>query len=70
MLKEICSALLLADVNIVLVKRVRENIKQKVNLEDQGGGINRRKLIQKVTYNLLLLYWNDFLKKKSKFNFK
>jgi len=56
MLKEICSALLLADVNIVLVKRVRENIKQKVNLEDQGGGINRRKLIQKVTYNLLLLY--------------
>ncbi|XP_064393923.1 signal recognition particle subunit SRP54-like [Halichondria panicea] len=53
MLKEICKALLEADVNIKLVKRLQENVKSAVNFEDMAAGINRRRLIQSTVFNEL-----------------
>ncbi|KAI8850630.1 SRP54-type protein [Chytridium lagenaria] len=53
LLKDICSALLQADVNAKLVGRLRDNIKKIVNLEDLAAGINKRKLIQKAVYDEL-----------------
>ena len=48
MLKEICNALIGADVNVKLVLKLRTNIKSSLNLEEIASGINKRKLIQKV----------------------
>ena len=48
-LKEICKALLESDVNIKLVQNLRNNIKSIVNLESLASGINKRKIIQKVS---------------------
>ncbi|KAJ3214264.1 Signal recognition particle [Dinochytrium kinnereticum] len=53
LLKDICSALLQADVNAKLVGRLRDNIKKLVNLEELAAGINKRKLIQKAVYDEL-----------------
>jgi len=46
MLKEICAALLEADVNVQLVKRLRANIKAAANFEEMAAGTNKRRLIQ------------------------
>ncbi|KAJ3103432.1 hypothetical protein HDU97_010178 [Phlyctochytrium planicorne] len=53
LLKDICSALLQADVNAKLVGRLRDNIKKIVNIEELAAGINKRKLIQKAVYDEL-----------------
>ncbi|KAJ3105907.1 Signal recognition particle [Phlyctochytrium bullatum] len=53
LLKDICSALLQADVNAKLVGRLRDNVKKTVNLEELAAGINKRKLIQKAVYDEL-----------------
>ncbi|CAF0961768.1 unnamed protein product [Rotaria sordida] len=45
-LGEICRALLEADVNVRLVKQLRENVKQAINLEETAVGLNKRRLIQ------------------------
>jgi signal recognition particle subunit SRP54 len=45
-LGEICRALLEADVNVHLVKQLRENVKQAINLEETAVGLNKRRLIQ------------------------
>lgn len=49
-LKGICSALLSADVNVMLVQRLRGNVKKNVNLEELGGGVNKKRVIEKVLY--------------------
>mmetsp|Transcript_75691 Transcript_75691/g.169744 ORF Transcript_75691/g.169744 Transcript_75691/m.169744 type:complete len:519 (-) Transcript_75691:15-1571(-) len=46
-LKEIASALLQADVNVRYVSELRSNVKKRVLLESDAGGLNKRKLIQK-----------------------
>jgi signal recognition particle subunit SRP54 len=45
-LGEICRALLEADVNVHLVKQLRENVKQAINFEETAVGLNKRRLIQ------------------------
>ncbi len=52
MLKEIGNALVAADVQLALVLKLRKNLKNKINLADMAGGLNKRKLIQKVNYSL------------------
>lgn len=47
-IKEICTALLQADVNVKLVARLRDNVKKRVNMEEMAGGLNKRKIIEKV----------------------
>jgi signal recognition particle subunit SRP54 len=48
MIKEICAALLEADVNVKLVGTLRKSIKQAVNFKEAGPGVNKKRLIQKV----------------------
>jgi len=46
LLKEVGNALYQADVNILLIKKLRETVREKVDLENAAPGVNRRKLIQ------------------------
>jgi len=48
MVKEICNALIEADVNIKLVASLRNSIKRSVNFSHQPPGVNKKRLIQKV----------------------
>lgn len=52
-LKEICGALLESDVQVKLVRELRDNVKLAVNLEDSASGVNRRRLIQKAVVDQL-----------------
>ncbi|DAZ96753.1 TPA: hypothetical protein N0F65_012330 [Lagenidium giganteum] len=53
-LKEICGALLESDVQVKLVRQLRDNVKLAVNLEDSSAGTNRRRLIQKTVVDQLI----------------
>lgn len=48
MVKEICNALVEADVNVKLVMGLRTSIKKTVNFKELGAGVNKKRLIQKV----------------------
>lgn len=55
MLKDVCTALLEADVNVKLVAKVRDNIRKKValDLKDLDAATNKRKKIQKIIFEEL-----------------
>ncbi|RHZ82262.1 hypothetical protein Glove_110g112 [Diversispora epigaea] len=53
LLKEICHALLEADVNVRLVGNLRNNVKNAVKIQDLAAGINKRKVIQKAVLDEL-----------------
>lgn len=65
MLKEICAALLEADVNIRLVKKLRENVRQVIDFEDMAGGLNKRRMIQSAVFKELVKVNTQIYKKKS-----
>ncbi|KAJ3090769.1 Signal recognition particle [Quaeritorhiza haematococci] len=52
-LKDVCTALLEADVNVRLVQQLRKNIKKIVNLEELAAGINKRRLVQRAIFDEL-----------------
>lgn len=54
MLKEICAALLEADVNIRLVKKLRENVRAVIDFEEMAGGLNKRRMIQSAVFQKLV----------------
>uniref|UniRef100_A0A672IBM7 Signal recognition particle 54 kDa protein n=1 Tax=Salarias fasciatus TaxID=181472 RepID=A0A672IBM7_SALFA len=54
MLKEVCAALLEADVNIKLVKQLRENVKSAIDLEEMASGLNKRRMIQHAVFKELV----------------
>jgi signal recognition particle subunit SRP54 len=54
MIKEICSALLEADVNVKLVGKLRKSISATVNFKELGPGVNKKRLIQKAVYDELV----------------
>nr|CAG4640758.1 EOG090X03VW [Eulimnadia texana] len=54
MLKEICAALLEADVNIRLVKQLRENVRSVIDFTDMAGGLNKRRMIQSAVFKELI----------------
>lgn len=54
MIKEICAALLEADVNVKLVGTLRKSIKATVNFKDQPPAVNKKRLIQKAVYDELV----------------
>lgn len=54
MLKEICAALLEADVNIRLVKQLRENVRSVIDFEEMAGGLNKRRMIQSAVFKELV----------------
>ena len=53
MLKEICTALLEADVNVKLVGRLRENVRSAIDFEEMAAGLNKRRIIQSAVFNEL-----------------
>ncbi|KAK1826469.1 signal recognition particle protein [Podospora conica] len=54
MLKEICAALLEADVNVRLVNQLRKSIRSTVNFKDLPPAVNKKRLIQKTVYDELV----------------
>lgn len=54
MLKEICAALLEADVHIKLVKQLRENVRAVIDFDDMAGGLNKRRMIQSAVFKELV----------------
>ena len=54
LLKEVCSALLEADVNIKLVKGLRENVKSCIDFEEMAQGHNKRRIIQQAVFQELV----------------
>ncbi|XP_041351416.1 signal recognition particle 54 kDa protein [Gigantopelta aegis] len=54
MLKEICAALLEADVNIRLVKALRENVRSVIDFDEMAGGLNKRRMIQSAVFKELV----------------
>ncbi|RKU45102.1 Signal recognition particle [Coniochaeta pulveracea] len=54
MLKEICSALLEADVNVRLVGQLRKSIKSAVNFKELPPAVNKKRLIQKAVFDELV----------------
>jgi signal recognition particle subunit SRP54 len=47
-LKEIATALLQADVNVRMVANLRKNVKNRVNMEQMGQGLNKQRVIERV----------------------
>lgn len=54
MLKEICAALLSADVNVRLVQTLRKQIKASVNFSSLPAAVNKKRLIQKTVFDQLV----------------
>lgn len=54
MVKEICNALVEADVNIKLVAGLRTSIKKTVNFKELGAGVNKKRIIQKAVFDELV----------------
>lgn len=54
MLKDICTALIQADVNIKLVKKLRENVRNIIDFEEMAAGLNKRKMIQSAVFKELV----------------
>jgi len=52
-LKEICTALIQSDINIKLVKGLRDSVKRQVKLEEMAAGLNKRKIIEKAVFTEL-----------------
>lgn len=61
MLKEVCTALLEADVNIRLVKQLRENVKAVIDFEEMAGGLNKRRMIQSAVFKELVKVIKQYL---------
>ncbi|KAJ6217492.1 hypothetical protein RDWZM_008649 [Blomia tropicalis] len=54
MLKEICSALIESDVNIMLVKQLRENVRSVIDFEEMAAGLNKRRMIMMAVFKELV----------------
>ena len=63
MLKEICAALLESDVNIRLVKQLRENVKSVIDFDDMAGGLNKRRMIQSAVFKELIKVYTCYCEK-------
>merc|ERR1740123_1776002 len=72
LLKEIGNALYTSDVSIQLIQKLRNRIKEKVNLEEVAAGLSRRKKIEETVIlelrNLLDPGKKPWRPKKNKFN--
>lgn len=54
MLKEICAALIESDVNIVLVKQLRENVRSVIDFDEMAAGLNKRRMIMMAVFKELV----------------
>lgn len=58
MLKDICAALLEANVNVMLVKKLRENVRNVIDFDEMAGGLNKRRMIQSAVFKELVKVYN------------
>lgn len=54
MLKEICTALLEGDINVKLVKKLRENVRSVIDFDEMAAGLNKRRMIQTAVFKELV----------------
>lgn len=54
LLKDICTALLEADVNIRMVKQLRENVRSVIDFDEMAAGLNKRRMIQMAVFKELV----------------
>jgi len=54
LLKEVCTALIESDVNIRLVKQLRENVRSVIDFDEMAAGLNKRKMIQMSVFQELV----------------
>lgn len=54
LLEQIVRALIAADVNINLVKKLRDNVNQVIDFEEMAQGLNKRRMIQMVVFQELV----------------
>lgn len=54
LLKDICNALVEADVNIKTVFELRKRIKQSLNLEEMAAAVDKRRIVKKVVFDELV----------------
>lgn len=54
MLKEICKALLEADVNVKLVQELRTNVRSVIDFNEMAAGLNKRRMIQSAVFKELI----------------
>lgn len=54
LLEQIVRALISADVNITLVKKLRDNVKQVIDFDEMAQGLNKRRMIQMVVFQELV----------------
>lgn len=54
LLKEVCTALIESDVNIRLVKQLRENVRAVIDFDEMAAGLNKRKMIQMSVFQELV----------------
>ncbi len=52
--KDLSKALIVADVPIAIVQKFRDNIKQRVNLEELGAGADKRQVLQQAVFEQLV----------------
>ncbi|KAF7488368.1 Signal recognition particle 54 kDa protein [Sarcoptes scabiei] len=53
LLKEICTALIESDVNIILVKQLRENVRSVIDFDEMAAGLNKRRMIMMAVFKEL-----------------
>ena len=58
LLKEVCTALIESDVNIRLVKQLRENVRSVIDFDEMAAGLNKRKMIQMSVFQELVKLGN------------
>lgn len=54
LLKDICKALIESDVNIMLVKKLRENVKSVIDFDEMAAGLNKRRMIMTAVFQELV----------------
>eukprot|EP00959_Pyramimonas_sp_CCMP1952_P136551 2857771-Pyramimonas_sp.AAC.2 len=53
-LKDVCTALLQADVNVKLVGELRKNIRNALDADEEKAGVNKRRTIEKAVFKELV----------------
>lgn len=54
MLKDVCAALLEADVNVRQVKQLRENVRSVIDFDEMAQGLNKRRMIQQAVFKVCI----------------
>lgn len=54
LLREVCTALIESDVNIRLVKQLRENVRSVIDFDEMAAGLNKRRMIQMAVFQELV----------------